>query len=173
MGIKGQKKNLEVVTAKSVDEILSEIKRRADLQIENRTLLIWEPVDYRKFEINENQIQIERSPTIFNPFKGQGSLTIKLQNADLGTKINCLIDPYFEIIIGAVAFFSLFSLVMTIMAIITLRDRPIFMVLFIIILWIIVLGGVYIGHKINLFILENYFDSILTDLGIRNQKIKA
>ena len=125
------------------------------------------------YTVNENQIQIERYPTIFNPFKGQGSLTIKLQNADVGTKINCLIDPYFEIIIGAAALFSLISLVMTIMAIITLRDSPIFMVLFIIILWIIVLGGVYIGHKINLFKLENYFDSILTDLGIRNQKIKA
>jgi hypothetical protein len=164
MALKGQKKTFEIVTAKSIDEILSEIKHRADLQRENKALLIWEPVDYRKFVIKESQIQIERSPSLFNPFKGFGSLTIKLQNGYEGTKISCLIDPYFGNVIGGIAFFSLFSLVMTILVLFALRDRILLMTLFIIILWIIPLGIIYIGHKTNLFKLENYRNSILSDL---------
>jgi hypothetical protein len=167
MTTKRQKKYLEIDTIKPCNEIISEIRRRADLQEKNKTLLIWELIDYRKFVINDNLIQIKRSPSLFNPFKSNGLLTIELQSSKDGTKINCLIDPYFENVLVGIAFFSLFSLVITILVIITLRKSPLYMILFIILSWIIPLGGIYIGHKINLLRLETYLDSILIDLELK------
>ena len=169
MAKKRQTRGIELIVTESADEILSEIKRRSDLQIENASLLIWEPVDYTKFVIKENQICIERSPGILHPFRGFGSITISLQSGSEGTKLNCVIDPNIKTFLGGLIYFLLFSLVMTILAIFTLREQLLAMFSIIILLWIIPIGGVYIGHIMNVFKLENYLDSILTDLGFKNK----
>lgn len=49
-----------------------------------------------KFSIHQDCIKVERNPSIFESFRGEGIVNFRLSAADKGTTIKCTIEPFTE-----------------------------------------------------------------------------
>ncbi|MFC6101037.1 hypothetical protein [Olivibacter domesticus] len=47
-----------------------------------------------KFSIHQDCIRVERNPSIFESFRGEGVVNFRLSAADNGTTIKCTIEPF-------------------------------------------------------------------------------
>jgi hypothetical protein len=163
------KRSYEIQTSKSFDEILTDLNNRAEKQTKNKALLLWEPVNYRKFKIQDNKIEIERLPNPFNPFKGNGIITYEFQSNETGTHIKCTIDPIlFQIWFG----FGFFALILTLFIIIAVLTSNYLFILFITLFGVLAFGFSYLLVSFNSSNLESYSKTILYDLNLISNEIK-
>jgi hypothetical protein len=160
------KKGFEIYTLKSADEIIDDINFRTQRQKENKLTLVYEPIKYKRLNISNNQIIVQRQPGLFNPFTGFGSITLDLEATNDGTKIKCSIDPLIRYHLAAICLFSFVPFIMTLTLIISLQKINVGSIIFIMIIWLAFFGMGYISLSFNRFALINHSKTILYDLGL-------
>jgi hypothetical protein len=160
------KKGFEIYTPKSVDEIINDIQFRTQRQKENKLTLVYEPIKYKRLNICNNQIIVQRQPGLFNPFTGFGSIIMDLEATNDGTKIKCSIDPLIKYHLAALCLFSFVPFIMTLMLIISLQNINVGSIIFMVIIWVAFFGMGYFSLAFNRFALINHSKTILYDLGL-------
>lgn len=162
------KKTYEIVTSKSITDIKNMIELRSERQNKNKPLFATEPVNYKKFKIIDDIIEIERNPVIGNPFGGFGNITFELEPTLKGTRITCIIDPSMINTLVGFGFAIAFPLIISFFSILLIIKKiQINTIIFLLFSWIVVVLGIafllFIFNRLNL---ESYSKTILYDLGL-------
>lgn len=161
-------KHYEISTNKSKEAILSDIYRNAESQKRSNTLLSFDLVDYRSFKVENGQIEIERLPSMFNPFRGIGTIYFHLESSIRGTTIKCVLEPYSKFsIMATFGCLFCFLVLMTAIILFSINGNYAQVFFFILFMWSISLGFPYLMARVNRKGLEEYSKTILNDLNIK------
>jgi hypothetical protein len=160
------KRSYEIQTLKSFDEILTILNDRTERQRNNKLTLLWETINYKKLDIKDNIIKIERNPNPFNPFKGHGVITFEFMTNRDGTKIKCTSDPLLSIIWGSFIFLTFCLVGFTSIVLLTIPKIYFSTILFVLVAGIVFYGFLYLSISFNSYNLESYSKTILYDLGL-------
>ena len=161
-------KHYEISTNKSKEAILSDINRKVESQKGNNTLFSFELVDYSSFKVQNDQIKIERQPSMFNPFRGVGTIYFNLEKSIGGTTIKCILEPYSKLsIMATFGCLACFLMLMTTIIIFSISGNYAQVFFFILFMWTISLGFPYLMARVNRSALEEYSKTILNDLNIK------
>jgi hypothetical protein len=160
------RRSYEIQTTKSVNSILRTIEERTQRQQHNKLLFAIEPINYKKLSISEDSIVIERISTLYNPFKGTGTITFKLTPDYTGTSIKCLVNPYQLGMIINLGLVLLFLIIVTFSIFSSVHEFYLSTVIFMLIVWIIPFVCIYFSFYLNTVSLESYSKTILYDLGL-------
>jgi hypothetical protein len=155
-----------IETDKSSYNILREIEKNAEKQKENMLSMVTKTINYRQFQISDNNIEIERYPNFFYPIKGSGNITFNLITTYSGTKIECKVVPSLIGIIFNFALLLLFLIIVSVLMFSSIQHFYIGTVIFIAVFWAFPLIVFYFLCKLNTTSLDSYARLILYDLGI-------
>jgi hypothetical protein len=159
-------KKYDVHTSKSAKEIISDIKYRGKRQQQKKLIGVIEPIKYNNIEVRDDLIEIERSLFIYSPLQGIGKITFELISEKNGTDIKCTINPtiiYTWVSFGTIVLFLMY---ITISVVVPSDHLNRGSLLFLLILWVVCIGGTYLGFLFNRFNLESYSKTLLYDLGL-------
>jgi hypothetical protein len=160
----------ETQTTKSITNIIDSIEEKAQQQKQNIWLLTTSSVNYKKFIIRNNVIEIERSPTFFNPFTGTGTITYEMTSTINGTKITCNIKPSLLNNLITFGFVLLFPIIITVLLLQSVQHFYFGTLLFMLLFWIFPFGIAYFICYLNTLNLESYSKTALYDLEILHPK---
>jgi len=166
--IKKLTKSYEFITKKSIEEILSEIKLKSESKKSIGNFLTSENINYKDFIISDKKIEIERWPSIFNPFRGSGIITFELNKSIEGTKIKCNYGPiklgiYMGLGLMAFVFIALF-IVLLISPFDSYLKEIFAIFIFLILPFGLIMLISYLFLLFNTNQLEKYLRSILKDI---------
>jgi hypothetical protein len=157
-------KSYEIETTNSIESIFHEIRRKQQYQDKNGSF--WDLVDYRAFNLTINRIEIQRNPSMFNPFRGLGIIVFELKEHDGGTTVKYSIDPVSWRLYAMLLMLGLFLLMLTTLMLLNADGSYLSVAGGILFMWTFGLGMIYFSWRLNLFRLQNYAISILKDLNI-------
>lgn len=162
------KREYEVFTPKLIDEIFAEIAAKRERQKKENNLFISDPIHYSSFQISENQIEIERWPSMFNPYRGTGTIYFHLEPRENGTRIKCSIEVMskYSIALG-LGLHLFFLLIFSAIIIVVLRKNLTALLLFLACMWVLVPLPSFLMYRLFRNNLEIYSETILKDLGIK------
>ncbi len=160
------KRTYEIQTAETVNAILHSIEERAERQNKHKLLFASEPVNYKNLSIFDHSIEIDRNPTLFNPFRGTGNITFNLIPNPLGTTIKCSINPSQLGMTFSFGLVLLFLLIVTISVFSSIEKFYLGTILFMAIFWILPLALTNFACNINTVRLESLSKTFLYDLGL-------
>lgn len=162
-------KHYEISTDKSKEAILSDINRKVESQKGNNTLFSFDLVDYSSFKIQNDHIEIERQPSMFNPFRGIGTIYFHLDKSIKGTTtIKCILEPYSKFsLMATFGCLFCFLVLMTAIILFSINGNYAQVFFFILFMWSISLGFPYLMTRVNRKALEEHSRTILNDLNIK------
>ncbi|WP_207428796.1 hypothetical protein [Pedobacter sp. SYSU D00535] len=157
------------LTNKSKEEIITALLQKRKAQKADNSLFKWDLVDYGSFKIKGDRIEVERTPSVLNPFKSIGIIYYDLFEDENGTKIKCTIEPInkYTLLLGS-CLFSFFLLLFSAFILISLRNEISKAIIIVVIAWTVVAGSSYISLRFSRNGLEEYSRTILNDLGIKS-----
>jgi hypothetical protein len=161
-------KQYEIQTSRTMAEILDEISKKALVQNDNSSFIPTDQINYRKFKVENNRIEIEICPNIFNPFRGYGTIYFDFQNLKTGTQIKSTIEAYSKYAIIGGGCFGLFFLILFSVAVFyILSDSFLKAFIFVLFAWIIAILPSYLMFRFSTNWLEQYSRKILNDLNLQ------
>lgn len=165
------KREYEVFTPKSMDEIFAEIAAKRELQKKENNLFNSDPIRYNSFKISKNQIEIERWPWMFNPYRGTGTIYFHLEPRENGARIKCSIEVMsrYSLAFG-LGMHLFFLLIFSAIIIVVLRKNLTTLLLFLAGMWVMVPLPSFLMFRLFRNNLEIYSETILKDLGIKVNK---
>lgn len=86
-------KQYEIETSKSKEAILSDQYKKIELQKKNK-FISFDLINYSSFKLHDDQI--EKWPSMFNPFRGIGTIHFNFDKSIKGTTIRCTLEPYWK-----------------------------------------------------------------------------
>jgi hypothetical protein len=161
-------KHYEISTNKSKEAILLDINRKVESQKRNNTLFSFYLVDYSSFKVQNDQVEIERQPSMFNPFRGIGTIYFNLEKSIKGTTIKCILEPYSKFsLIATFGCLFCFLMLLTVILFFFINENYAQVFFFILFMWTISLSFPYLMARVNRSALEEYSRTVLSDLNIK------
>lgn len=158
---------------KSLDKTQSYYEVYTELSIEEVFDSICEKVgqDHQgKFTISNDSIRVERNPSIFESFRGEGVVSFRLSTAGRGTTIKCTIELFTKDFIRNWSLALLSFLFVFTMYVFYLMGLQLLSSIIVIGGWLLTLGMLYNGINHHKTELETYSKRILTYLNIVYRK---
>ncbi|MXV53346.1 hypothetical protein GS399_20495 [Pedobacter sp. HMF7647] len=157
----------EIQTSRTKVEILEQISKKALIQKDNSSFIPTDEINYRKFKFENDRIEIELWPNIFNPFRGYGTIYFDFQDSKTGTKIKSTIEAYSKYVIVGGGCFTLFFLVLFSVAVLYIvKDSFLTAFIFVLFAWLIAILPTYLMFRFSSNWLEQYSKKILNDLNL-------
>lgn len=152
-------------TSKPADEILKEIVKRKEAQKADKTLFSFPLVNYKSFTVKGKEVEIVRTLSVFDPFRGIGSIVFYFEPVDSVTEIRCRVTPYdkYALLLSS-CLILFFLLIFTTIVLIAMRGEILKAALFIFSAWFIPFGGSYVFLKYSRYSLVEYAETVLEDL---------
>jgi hypothetical protein len=151
----------EIQIDKSPTEIIDHINSRLEQRKSNRLGQSYGMVDYRKFEIKQDIITIEKYPSIFNPLGGFGTVTFGLSAIEKGSRIKVSIESYAKY---GFAFIFVVFIMLTIPILLISRQDLLKTGLFVSVFWGIAFGFAFLMSRLNKNRLQEFTQTILDDI---------
>ncbi|RZL46134.1 MAG: hypothetical protein EOP00_15940 [Pedobacter sp.] len=160
-------KTYEVRTELTATDIFSELVRKSELQ-KTGLFTTTNDVDYKSFKIINNKIEIDKWPSLFDPFNAYGKIVFEFRISGEETNIKCTVEPFTKYAMlcgGCLLIFVL--LTFTFLVVYFARENVWKTFLFILFAWGIALIPPYWAFRLSRNGLEVYSMKILNDLGIK------
>jgi len=156
-----------VNTPLSSSIIASTFKERIETASKETNWFSIKEVNYKKIQADNSRAIIKVDPILFGQLGGIGLIMLHFKTIDGYTKIKALIKPFviaFWVVIG-------FSILFTTLFIWLIPGTNKF--LFIAFVWLILFVPIYLRIILNRYRITKYLKSVLDDLGIKEDLIKA
>ncbi len=150
----------KIHTQKTVKEILVIINGRIEKENPSKQYDSDDILDFRELKIINDNIEIEKFPSMLDPFGGYGSITFGLAQLDDDGVINVKVDSYAKY---GLIFISIVFLLIAIPTLFSIKDI-LKDVLFLSAIGIVMFGFALLMLRLNKNRLKTYADSYLDNL---------
>ncbi|MEX8548935.1 MAG: hypothetical protein V5804_15160 [Mucilaginibacter sp.] len=154
-------------TEKQKLDILTLISSRIQKAKEDKSLINFDPIDYKGVIVADDEIIIFRKPSMFNPSRDLGKISLTLTSKFDRTLIQAKFQPFHWIYKYNII--SLLFALMFITLMMLLFDRSNSAILIVVSAWLIFPTILYLMIIVNRYQLKKYLQNFLEDLDIREK----